>query len=248
MGGVVYLFISSKIELTCFDNIQNQNEEEIDCGGVCALSCIEKRAQPLNIEQTKLIKVGDLDYDLLIELSNPNSDFGASRIEYTLEFKGAGGTFKKTGVSFIAPSDTRFIIESPISFSSEINDVNFIIDDIIWTEPKFTKLNSDQLFSVVNTTFDKESGKLSANLLNDSDFSFDIVDINILLFDNSEITSINKTNIMTFLSKETRSFEVSWPSVTFTQEPSIIIIEANTNILRDSNFLKLIRTPEPFQR
>ena len=70
----------------------------------------------------------------------------------------------------------------------------------------------------------------------------------LILFSNSEITEVNKTQIKTFLARETRHFKVFWPDITFEKEPSNIIVEVNTNILYDSNFLKLIRTPEPFQQ
>lgn len=249
IGGALYLVYVLKKEPTCSDGIQNQNEEGIDCGGICPLSCLEKRAQPLNVEQIKLIKVKDFDYDLLVELSNPNFDFGASRIDYTIEFTIAFDTFTKLGVAYIAPGDTRYIIESPLTSYSEISDVKFEIDKVIWTEPKiFLDMTPDQLFTVRNMSFDREGSKLSAILFNNSDFNFDSVDINVILFSDSGITWINKTQIKTFLARETRHFEVFWPDITFEKEPSNIIVEVNTNILYDSNFLKLIRTPEIFQQ
>ena len=40
IGGASYLIFANKIPATCSDNIKNQNETGIDCGGSCR-ACID---------------------------------------------------------------------------------------------------------------------------------------------------------------------------------------------------------------
>ncbi|KKU42980.1 MAG: hypothetical protein UX56_C0001G0015 [Candidatus Azambacteria bacterium GW2011_GWD2_46_48] len=58
-GGFYFAFRSPA---SCFDKIQNQGEEDIDCGGPCATACEEKELKPLEIFfQRKFLRRGGED-------------------------------------------------------------------------------------------------------------------------------------------------------------------------------------------
>ena len=47
-GGVVFwIYQSTRPVLTCFDKIQNQDEEGVDCGGKCQILCRADSIKPI---------------------------------------------------------------------------------------------------------------------------------------------------------------------------------------------------------
>lgn len=70
-------------EPTCFDNTLNQNEEDIDCGGVCDKVCTFRATSP-NILWSRALEVAPGIYNLIAKVENPNFDF---RMRGTYVFK-----------------------------------------------------------------------------------------------------------------------------------------------------------------
>lgn len=82
IGGSVY-FAYFKPAPTCADNIKNQYEEEADCGGPC-VPCAIRKLQPIKTSPVQLFDTGLQTTTLLVELQNPNLDYGASHLAYTV--------------------------------------------------------------------------------------------------------------------------------------------------------------------
>ena len=61
-------------EPTCFDNVLNQNEEDIDCGGTCDKVCPFRATTP-NIIWSRALQIAPGIYNLLAKVENPNFDF-----------------------------------------------------------------------------------------------------------------------------------------------------------------------------
>lgn len=82
IGGSVY-FAYFKPVPTCLDNVKNQYEEEADCGGPC-IPCAIRKLQPIKTSPVQLFDTGLQTTTLLVELQNPNLDYGASHLAYTV--------------------------------------------------------------------------------------------------------------------------------------------------------------------
>lgn len=76
---------------TCFDNVKNQYEEETDCGGPC-IPCAIRKLQPIKTSPIQLFDTGLQTTTLLVELQNPNLDYGASHLAYTVTLYDAANT------------------------------------------------------------------------------------------------------------------------------------------------------------
>ncbi|MBU6415055.1 hypothetical protein KGQ34_02340, partial [Patescibacteria group bacterium] len=76
-AGILFLFARRLIpQPTCFDNKKNQNEEEVDCGGVCA-PCALKHQEPLALSwPPRFFLIDEHRYDIVAELRNPNLALG----------------------------------------------------------------------------------------------------------------------------------------------------------------------------
>jgi len=207
--------------------------------------------QPLEIISQNILKVADLDYDFLVKIKNPNTDFGASNASYEANiFDQAGSLITSIqGSISLLPGQTRYEIISPIETNQEIGDVTFKITNVDWQ--KLKEYIPQLLFLVKNQEYFKSGQgfpRLRATLFNDSNFDFDRVDVHIVLFGESDkILAVNKTDIRTFLSRTDRFFEVRWLKP-FEDEVQRIEVDAYTDVFKNENFIKQHGTQENFQK
>lgn len=247
-GFVEYLFI---IEPTCFDGIQNGQEEGVDCGlFVCGIAC-ELTILPLNILSQKLIEVRPGDYDFVAEVNNPNSLFGASLVRYSLDLNREGGlVLNKSGSFYILPGQTRFILVLGIRSDDILTGVSIDITEVEWEKVEvFEDISfpTQRKSSQVVVGQDGPFSEFEAVVLNNSDFDFEKVEVGVILFDDDgDIVAVNKTDIRTFLSRTERYFKVSWP----VELPEITRqdIEVLTNVFENANFIKRYGTQKKFQK
>lgn len=75
-------FIFVKKEATCFDGIKNQNEANIDCGGVCERACMEQVVDfPVTL-WARSFKVTGGTYNLTAYVQNANVDYVSEPASY----------------------------------------------------------------------------------------------------------------------------------------------------------------------
>ncbi len=245
-GIVDYFFI---VEPTCFDNIQNGQEEGVDCGSLaCGIEC-EPEIMPLNIQLQELIEVRPNDYDFVARFNNPNSLFGALRARYEMELQRQDGvSLSRTGTFYMLPGQTRYVIISGLHSDSALTGAFINIIEVEWERVQsFEEISfpvQRESYEVINRN--GVYSELEAVVLNNSDFDFDRVEVGVVLFDdNNSIIAVNKTDIRTFISRTERSFQVSWPVKL--PETAKQDIEILTNVFENSNFIRNYGTQERFQ-
>ncbi|TSD02861.1 MAG: hypothetical protein Athens071426_373 [Parcubacteria group bacterium Athens0714_26] len=120
--GIFYLLIVSAISFgvywffgrpaeTCLDNIQNQNEIGVDCGGLC-VSCELKNIKPLSVSDTDIFKYKINFYDFngkLIESINRSSFIYAGENKNMVEAGIDVGSAKISRAEVVV-ADTRWIL------------------------------------------------------------------------------------------------------------------------------------------
>lgn len=95
---------------TCFDNVKNQREEEIDCGGPC-LSCSVKDLD-LTVKEKAVVPITALSRTTFFaQLENPSVDFWVKKFDYSIRIYNSLGVVIKTfgGSSYVNPGGTREI-------------------------------------------------------------------------------------------------------------------------------------------
>ncbi|MBI2075360.1 MAG: hypothetical protein HYT82_01675 [Candidatus Harrisonbacteria bacterium] len=114
IGGSVY-FAYVKPAPTCMDNIQNQREEEVDCGGPC-VPCAIKKLQPIKILPVQLFEAGEGLTTAFVEFQNPNLQYGASYALATLTFydEESKPIYTTSGDTFIYAGAVRSIVTPAI--------------------------------------------------------------------------------------------------------------------------------------
>ncbi|MFA6339184.1 MAG: hypothetical protein WCW87_03970 [Candidatus Paceibacterota bacterium] len=106
---------------TCFDTIKNQDEEGVDCGGVCQKLCAEKQLNPV-VLWSRTFKVSEGVYNAVAYIENPNQNAEAFSVPYIFRIYDSKNILinEKQGVTFIPVQKAFPIFEGPISTGERI--------------------------------------------------------------------------------------------------------------------------------
>jgi len=253
IGSVSYgFYVWIRVEPTCFDGIQNQEEKGVDCEGPCETICLES-LDPLRITESFLIPIEENDYDFIALINNPNLIHGSGKVEYELRLKDSSGeTIKIVNGEFnILPGQTRYVFVSPIETTTRVTDAEIIIIEPNWQQ--LTDFGVEDIKLVVRRKDFSETregnvfAKVEGVVINESEFNFDRIGILVILFDaDNSVAAAGMTNIRTFLSNEESFYEVNWfrPLV---GTISRVEVQATTNAFENLNFLRRYGGDEQFQ-
>ncbi|MFC1700568.1 FxLYD domain-containing protein [Patescibacteria group bacterium] len=223
IGFVIYYIV--KPVSSCFDGIQNQNEENIDCGGVCS-SCEIIYPEDIDILSSEAILSQGNFYDAAIKIKNPNQNSGSGYIPYKLELYNQYDELvgNRSGATFVLPNQTKYIIELKIESSDVVRDIKISFGRIVWQ-----KL-SEQIPQLAVIQKEYSQNKVKGILINKTDLNFNNVDINILLFDSSKkLIGLNIAKIETLPAGQERDFAVVWFKE-ISGNVAFVEAEAETNI------------------
>lgn len=255
-GGVgFWIYLIARPAVTCFDKIQNQSEEGIDCGQVCGKVCLSS-LKPIEVRNSYLFNVkeedGQFDYDALFKVSNLNTEFGSGWVNYELTLLDSQNQtlLKKPGRFYILPGQTKYIYEPILKTKSLAIRVELKTSVANWEkltgvfskDARFVAKSKDYVINDRPGIFSRVNGVM----FNASDFDFDRVDVVAVLFKNNEPIGAGRTDLRTIPAKSDRFFEISWISPMET--PDRVEVEAHTNVFQNSNFLRKYGTPERFQQ
>ena len=111
----VFLYNFLKPAPTCFDNIKNQDEEDIDCGGANCIVC-ELKHDPLSTTSVKIFDQGDFLF-ILGELKNSSLNYGATKFQYMISLNAANGKpiYTISNQSYIYPAQARKMLVAVIN-------------------------------------------------------------------------------------------------------------------------------------
>jgi hypothetical protein len=118
---------------TCFDNKQNQNEEGVDCGGVC--NPCKENIKELSILWKRFFVSGKNLYEAAAMIENPNHFWGAELLNYKFKLYDKNNILiaLKDGVTFLNPNERLLLMKSSLDVKERIPyRVAIEFDDINW--------------------------------------------------------------------------------------------------------------------
>jgi hypothetical protein len=214
-AGVYVLFL--RPGPSCFDGIQDQGEQGIDCGGPCARPCASVNVQPI-------VPLGGVSFfspvpgieSALVKLENANASSGASSFDYTIMLYGADGSTTAASVqgsSFIYPNEVKYIVVPRVSVATTVASGTIAIGNIQWTPA--SRIGQPPSFSFTNVTnVPGQDGlvTVSGNITNGSVSSFATVIVD-AIFENAFGAPVgaSQTQINNLAPGATQPFSISYP-------------------------------------
>jgi hypothetical protein len=208
-----YLGVRSAGAPTCFDNIKNQNEEAVDCGGLCQ-SCAIKQLLPVRFGPVSHAPMGG-ETMVFVELQNPNSAFGAERLMYALTFTDASGNvlYTQAEETFIYPSEVKpkIVLGIPVN-PTQVSAVTATTTKIVW--------QPGEAFMAPRVQVREQEVELQPNSLkefvrgivkNDNSYNLSRVTIQAVITSGSELLSASKTVVQDLTPGEERFFQIILP-------------------------------------
>lgn len=120
--GFLFYLVFLKPAPTCFDGIQNQKEEGVDCGGPCTKICLPATLQPIAIQKVQLFYPDRLHISLLAILENRNPDYAVKNFKYVFRTYTKDDQLVDTffGESFIYAGEVKYLAEVRLTASSTL--------------------------------------------------------------------------------------------------------------------------------
>lgn len=179
----IYLLVP-KTPPSCFDNQQNQDEAEVDCGGAFCMSCAEKNLQDLLVAKPELFSADRL-FSVIAEVQNPNTAFAAKDFDYEFNFYDTADKILKTvkNTSFIYGGESKDIIEAGVRITAGIPkraEIKINHDSVTWVKAENFSAPVYDLKEVV-ALIEGDQAVISGNVTNPNNFILSKIIINSFL-------------------------------------------------------------------
>ncbi len=148
VGAVVVAFLATVLIATfkqvpsCADNIQNQGETGVDCGGPCPYLCVEQE-QPPTVLFTKPLNSGVGRTDIVASVENKNATAAAKNVPYSVQLYGRDRALIQTvsGTLDLPPGATVPVFIPGVSSGKQVVADAFL--EIAPSSPRWFQLTAD---------------------------------------------------------------------------------------------------------
>jgi len=238
----------------CFDGKLNQNEQGIDCGGICATRCALVAENEIMVAKTGFVESGVAgSFDVYGVVKNSNQTLGSGNFEYQFTMKNAAGELlgQYADVGFILPGEEKYVLKDNIAMKDIPAKVELMIGKTNWIEEN-EFYEKPQLKVEYKKYNEISSGvgffEATGLLKNESPLDFAKIKIKIILKDErGEIVALNSTEMSTVTAGENRDFRVFWPN-RFAGTVANMEAQPETNIFSSEAFVKKYFKPQQFQQ
>lgn len=219
-------FVFFRQPVSCNDNIKNQDELGVDCGGICKRVC-SLEVSPLIKVWTRLFKTVDGKYDVATLIENPNFNLGIKELNYTFKLYDADNLFvtEKSGKVFVNSRDKFVIFEAGLDSGKRI-PVKAIIElkePIVWSrvDPQGIK---PSIVIQDQELIEGQIPRLSAELINESIFDLTKMTITVVIYDEDDNAIAVSQTFRNFIKKgATEKISFTWPRPFAVSHPTITI-------------------------
>ena len=186
---------------SCFDHIQNQGEQGIDCGPVCGNICtgVLRPIQVSDAPSPMLFMNAPGRATVLALLENHNADFGAAKLSYSFSFYDASHVLLESipAEIFVYPGQKRYVALVNTAVPAATDSASIVVaTSVAWVASSDMGLPPDLVFKN-KTAASAASGTatVSAMLVNQENFSFSNIAI-IAIFHAPDGTIVGASNTM----------------------------------------------------
>ncbi len=213
MIGFYYFFIYKTP--TCIDGKQNQNEQGVDCGGVCPVVCTFQTVDPI-VLWSRTFKVTDGIYNAMAVVENPNVGVEAYDVPYSFKIYDKDNIiiYERRGKTDIFSRSTLPVFERTIITNQRIPIRTFF--EFV-REPKWIKVTREQLDLFVidkKLTGEDSYPRLSATIENRTSKLIENIEVSAIIFDaDGNAMNVSQTTIDSLLKNSSEQVFFTWPEV-----------------------------------
>jgi hypothetical protein len=239
---VYYAFI--KAPETCMDGKQNQDEQDIDCGGVCQTACKEEIVgADLQFKETAFVRGSENRYDVLGKIYNPNGEIGASSFTYEATLLDTTGNVlaSHSGKGYILPQENKYILALNLETPIVPTRASIKISNIEWA--RFSGYQEKPIVSIYQKRYSEVTssavfGEAYGLLSNESPYDFRAIIVQVILRDKlGKPLAFNSTEMNTVRSHENRDFRLVWPS-SFPGTVENVEMVVDADVYHSENFIQ----------
>lgn len=197
---------------SCFDGVQNQKEEGVDCGGPC-LTCVKEVKEPI-VLWTRFFKTSkENSYNLAGLVRNQNYNLGLGVLTYRFKLYDERNILIAVaeGKTFLNPADEMLIFEPNISANKRI-PARAILELI----PQNWKVDENRFLRAIHLKdkkfLDEDFSKVEVIFENQNIFPVEGIQAQIVLIDeNGNAYEASKTVIERIEGENLKKIVFSWP-------------------------------------
>jgi hypothetical protein len=220
----VYYIFFRKVP-SCYDNILNQDEAGIDCGGVCDRVCPLDAQKPI-VHWQRFFKVLPGVYTVVANIENPNIKVYAENVPYRFRLLDKDGVViaERTGTTFLYPNRIFPIFESALQTGERVParaEFQFTAEPS-WQKKAYELPNLvviDQQLSGSTTP------RIDATLQSNADYRVNNIEVVTVVYDNdNNAIGASYTNVDSIGPKAKVPVFFTWPSPFVSEISKIDII------------------------
>ncbi|TSC77542.1 MAG: Uncharacterized protein G01um101429_1016 [Parcubacteria group bacterium Gr01-1014_29] len=197
---------------SCTDKRLNQDEEQVDCGGLCA-PCLSEKADNLIILWSRFFEVRPGVYDVATLVENVNLTIGSGAVPYVFELYDARGEriVSRSGSIYTLPNKQFLVFQANLETGIRVPQrVVFRLDPFVW------QLMDEQALPVIISRtvrdFEAERPRLIATLTNSALYDVLNVDVAVVISDASgNAIAVSATRIDKVPDSGTTEAAFTWP-------------------------------------
>jgi len=200
---------------TCFDSKKNGNETGVDCGGSCALVCLNTVSYPVTL-WSRAFHVSGSTYNLVALVENQNKSSAVERASYEFRIYNTNNKLIeiRAGETYIPPNQQLAVFEPRFDAGkSIISSVSFeLTSPLVWVKKAPTIQTMPIRVSNILFSSDNNVPTLTANISNDSVHNLPPFDIIAILYDaDHNAINVSKTHKEDLVSGGTSLLLFTWP-------------------------------------
>lgn len=202
---------------TCFDGKQNGTELGIDCGGSCALLCVDIAHEP-TVLWARAFPTGATSYTAAAYIQNSNGGAGAKNVGYSFQLFDANNQLvvERDGVVNLPPVQTIPIIEPNINVGNRtVTHVQFAFSQTppaVWS--KVLPAGVPPLH-ITQQNLSADASRLAAVVVNDNLSDVKNVTAAAVLFDSQGVARAASKSLITLIPAHSSTQLVfTWPGGT----------------------------------
>ena len=217
IAGIYFLFL--RPAPSCFDGIQNEGEQGVDCGGPCAKAGLPSGTQPITATGPIFIFSPIAGHaSVLVQVENANAGLAASSFDYAITLYGADGSTTVAsfaGNSFAYADETKYLILPNEPVSASTSRADFAVSNVQWISASLMGQPPQFAFTNVTDAVDANGYvDVSGNITDRDVASFNDILI-AAVFKTAAGTPIgaSQTQINSLTPGATQNFSISYPMI-----------------------------------